>query len=184
MYWNEDKTKSEKKNTTNNFRYFLESISLEVNRLFILIYTNQDDSVKRFNAKKYYLPKSIIKNYNAIINGKTFYNQPINSDIKRYEEIRTVTIGQGEDYTIGYLLGYEYIKNHYRLIAVALSRQKQLNAVLKAIQQIEFVGRLKNLDANGNTIDAGNDQSIFVLTILEKIKEIRLKFSQGSVTVL
>ena len=72
-----------------------------------MIYTNQDDNVKRFNAKKYYLPKSIIKNYNATINGKTFYNQLINSDIKRYEEIRTVTIGQGEDYTIGYLLDYE-----------------------------------------------------------------------------
>ena len=107
MYWNEHKTQSEEKNTTNNFRYFLELISLEVKRLFILIYTNQDDNVKRFNAKKYYLPKSIIKNYNAIINGRTFYNQLINSDIKRYEEIRTVTIGQGEDYTIGYLLDYE-----------------------------------------------------------------------------
>ena len=29
-----------------------------------------------------------------------------------------------------------------------------------------------------------NDQSMFVLTILEKLKQTRLKFSQGSVTVL
>lgn len=55
--------------------------------------------------------------------------------------------------------------------------------VHKSIQQIEFIGQLQNLDANCNATDAGNDQSMFVLTILEKIKETRLTFSQGSVTV-
>ena len=54
----------------------------------------------------------------------------------------------------------------------------------KAIQQIEFVGQFKKIDASGNATDAGNDQSTFVLTILEKIKETILKLSQGSVTVL
>ena len=48
---------------------------------------------------------------------------------------------------------------------------------------MEFVGQLKRLHANGNTTDAANDQSMFVLTILEEIKEIRLKFSQGSIAV-
>ena len=71
-----------------------------------------------------YLPKGIIKNYNVIINGENFYDQPIDSDIKRYEEIRKVVTGQGEDYTTGCLLEYEYIKNHYKLIAVDLSRKK------------------------------------------------------------
>ena len=104
----------------------------------------------------------------------------IDSDTKRYEEIRILTTGQGEDYTTGCLLDYDYIKNHYRLIAVDLSRQKELDADPKAIQQIEFVGQLKNLDR----INTNRTQSMFVLTILEKIKETRLKFSQGSVTVL
>ena len=49
----------------------------------------------------------------------------------------------------------------------------------KAFQQIEFVGQLKNPD---NEIDA--NESMFILTILEKIKEKRLKYSQGIVTVL
>ena len=60
-----------------------------------------------------------------------------------------------------------------------MSRQKELHADPKAIQQIEFVGKLKNPD---NEIIANG--FIFVLTILEKIKETRLKFSQGSVTAL
>ena len=42
----------------------------------------------------------------------------------------------------------------------------------------------KKLGDDGNSPDAGNDQSMFVLTSLEKIKQTRLKFSQGSVTVL
>ena len=70
------------------------------------------------------------------------------------------------------------------MIAVDLSRQKELDLDLKPIQQIEIFIPLKNLDDNGNTIDAGNDESILVLTISEKIKEITLKFSQGSGTVL
>ena len=74
--------------------------------------------------------------------------------------------------------------NHYRLIAVVLSRQKELDADPKAIQQTEFVGQLKKLDDDDNGTDASNDQSMFLLTILERIKQKRLKFSQGNVTVL
>ena len=53
-----------------------------VNRLFVLIYTNQDDVSKRFKTQRYYLLKGIIKNYNVIINGQKFYDQSIDSDIK------------------------------------------------------------------------------------------------------
>ena len=49
----------------------------------------------------------------------------------------------------------------------------------KAFQQIEFVGQLQKLD-NRNA----NAEFIFVLTILEKLKEMRLNFFQGSVQVL
>ena len=55
------------------------------------------------------------------------------SDIKRYEEIRKLTTGQGEDYTTGCLSDYEYIKNHCKLISVDSSRQNELGADLKAI---------------------------------------------------
>ena len=74
-----------------------------------------------------------MKNYNMIINGTNFYDQPIDSDIKRYKEIRKVATGQGEDYTTRCLLDYNYIKNHYKLIPIDLSRQKELDADPKAI---------------------------------------------------
>ena len=78
------------------------------------------------------------------------------------------------------MLDYEYIKNRYKLIAVDWNRQKEIDADPKSIQQIEFVGQLKNTD--GENTDA--TKFMFALTILQKIKEIRPKFSQRSVTVL
>ena len=116
VYWNEYKAKSENKNTTNEYRYFLKLNFVDVNRLFVLVYLNQDTNAKRFKTRRYYLPKGIIDNCNVIINGKIFKDQAIDSDIKRYEEITKLTPGQGEDYTAGCLLNYDFIKNHYRLI--------------------------------------------------------------------
>ena len=131
--WNEHKTKTENKNNTNEYRSFLKSNFVGVNRLFVLVYTNEANNTKGFNARKYYLPKGIIQTYNVIINGKSFYDQPTDSDIKRYEEIRKLTTRQGEDYTTGCLLDYDYIKHLYRLIAADLSRQKELDADPKVI---------------------------------------------------
>ena len=75
--------------------------------------------------EEHYLPKGVIKNCNIIINERKFYDQPIDSNIKQYVEIRKLTTGQGQDYTSGCLLDYEYIKNSYRLIAIGLSSQKE-----------------------------------------------------------
>ena len=61
-----------------------------------------------------------------------------------------------------------------------MSRQKEYDALSKAIQQIEFVGQLKIVDG----INAGGAESMFILTMLEKNKKTRLKCSQGDVTVL
>ena len=115
VYWNKYKSKNEIKNRTNEYKYFLKSIFVGVNRLFVLVYPNQNENSKRFKTWRHYLPKGIIKNYNVIINGKNFYDQAIDSDVKWYKEIRKLTIGKGEDYTTGYLLDYDYIKNRYRL---------------------------------------------------------------------
>ena len=46
--------------------------------------------------------------------------------VKRYEEVRKITIGRGDDYTTGCLLDYQYFKDHYQLIAVGLSKQKKI----------------------------------------------------------
>ena len=54
VYWNEYKTKIGNKNTTYEYRYFLQSNFVGVNRLCVLIYPNQDGNAKRYNARGYY----------------------------------------------------------------------------------------------------------------------------------
>ena len=88
----------------------------------------------------YHLPTDIVENFNAINNEKNFYDQTIYSDIKQFKEIRKLTTGQDEDYTIGCFLDYKYMKNYLRLTSVDLSTRKELDDGLKSIQQIELVG--------------------------------------------
>ena len=71
----------------------------------------------------------------------------------------------------------QYIKNHYRLTAVDLSRQKELDADPKTIQQIELGRQLNDVDGT----NADGAKSMFIFTVLEKIKEERLKLSPRSI---
>ena len=117
-----------------------------------------------------FLPRVDITNYNVLIDGINFYDRPINDQIKKYDEIRKIATGKGDDYITGSLLDYQFFKDHYQLIAVNLSKQKELDADLRAIQQIDFYGML-------NT----NSQ---VCTVLEISKETLLEFYKGTSNVL
>ena len=58
--------------------------------------------------------------------GETFFDQPINSITKPYENIRKIATGRGDDYTTGCLLDYSYLKDYYKMIAIDLSKQQAL----------------------------------------------------------
>ena len=73
-----------------------------------------------------------------MIDGKNVFDQPINSDLKTYENIRKIATGQGDDYTTGCLLDYSYFKENYKMIAIDLSKQQVLDADPRKIQQIDF----------------------------------------------
>ena len=103
---------------------------------------------------------------------KTFLDQPIKNNKVTYKNIRKIATGQRDDYTTGCLLDYQYIKDHYKMISIDLSKQQALDADPRAIQQINFTS---NLDRAGNTR---------VYFVLEKAKETILDFSQGTVKVL
>ena len=74
------------------------------------------------------------------------------------------------DYTTGNLLDYEYFSEHYKLIAIDLSKQIELeNPNLK--QQINFIGKLE-------------DDKAIMFFIIEKSEETNLEFSQNSVRII
>ena len=100
-------------------RELLDSSYQGVKKLFVLAYDNTagDNQVSIDFFKKYFLPRVNIENYNIEIDGRNFYDQPINDLIKQYDEGRKVPTGQSDDYTTGCLLDFAYLKNNFRSIA-------------------------------------------------------------------
>ena len=118
IYWNEYKTKEQTENAdANSPKYISLDPSFQgVNRLFIMAYNRVDGQPTRNGQRKYYLPKINLNKYNVIIDGRNFYDNPIERDIEKYRELKKVMIGKGEDYTTGSLLDYNYFKKHYKLV--------------------------------------------------------------------
>ena len=153
---------------------FLSTLNLEssfkgVNRLFVMAYSRANDQPTRNGQRKYYLPRIDSEKYHVIIDGRNFYDNPIESDNEKYRELKKVMIGKVEDYTTGSFLDFDYFKKHYKLVAVDLSKQKELDADPRAIQQIEIKYML------------GTDSTIY--WVLEKSKETILEFYKGTVKV-
>ena len=132
--WNKYLSKPELLAQNANLNHLVEPSFQGVNRLFVLAFENNDD---RTSSDEYYLPIVEIKDYNIMIIGENFFDQPI-----KYDNIRKIATGQGDDYTTGCLLNYPYFANTYKMIAVDLSKQQELDADLRAIQQINFTANL------------------------------------------
>ena len=152
-----------------NLNYSIETSFQGVNRPFVLAFEN---NAQRKVRRGYYLPNVEIKNYNVMINGENFFDQPIKENKVTYENIRKVAMGKGDNYTTGCLLDYLHSRDNYKMIAVDLSRQEALDPDPGKIQQINFAAKL---DRAGNT---------GVYFILEESKETKLNFTQGTVQVL
>ena len=163
IYWNEYKTKEINEDAdVNVFKYINLDPSFQgINRLFVMGYNRVDGQPTRNGQRKYYLPRIGLNKCNVIIDGRNFY--------EKYRELEKVMIGKGEDYTTGSLLDYNYFDKHYKLVAVDLSKQRELDADPIAIQQIEFKYML------------GTNSTIY--WVLEKSKETILEFYKGTVKV-
>ena len=145
IYWNWNKYKIIFKNYDNEcIRERLNASFQRVNRLFVLANAYGNNITNENSYRKYFLPRLKIKNYNIEIDGRNFYDQPINDTIKQYNEIRRIPTGQGHDYTTGCLLDFSYFEKKYRLIVTDLSKQKALHADSRTIQQIIFTGKTDN----------------------------------------
>ena len=132
IYWNEYKTSEVNENADANvFKYInLEPSFQGVNRSFIMA----NGQPTRNGQRKYYLPRIDLEKCNVIIDGRNFYDNPIESDIEKYRELKKVMIRKGEDCTAGSLLDFNDFDKRYKLVAVDLSKQKELDADPRAIQ--------------------------------------------------
>ena len=109
VYWNEYQVIDNKvveiaaNNEEKYVRELLVSSWQGVKRLFFLAYNNK---LSVDSYKKYFPPRAKIENYNIEIDGRNFYDKPINDSIKQYDAIRKISAGQGDDYTTGCLLDF------------------------------------------------------------------------------
>ena len=138
--WNKYLPKPELLPQNPNLNHLVEPSFRVVNRLFVLAFENDEQIT---NNKRYYIPNVEIKDYNIMIYGKNFLDQPVKNNKVIYENIRKIGTGQGDDNATGCLLGYIYFKSYYKMIAVDLSKQQALDADPEAIQQINFTANLE-----------------------------------------
>ena len=165
--WNKYISQMSNQNKNNNLNYLIDPTFSNINRLFILSFENEDD---RTSYYKYYLPSVEIKDYNVLIDGNAFFELPVKNIEETYEKITQITNHSGY-YTRGNLLDYEYFKEHYKLIAIDLSKKIELeNEDIK--QQINFIGNLER------------DDGAVMFFIIEKSEEKIIEFLQNYASIV
>ena len=148
-----------------NLNYLIDPTFINVNRLIVSPFARNMEGDNRDSFPCYYAPNVEIKDFNVLIDGKSFFDLPGKNE-EAYEKINDMS--KNNDYTTGNLLYFVYFKENYRLSAIDLSKKTKL----KDLQQINFIGKLEN-QAHGATM----------FSIIES-RETTLKFSQNSVIII
>ena len=163
--WNRYRSGMSNQTKNNSLNYLIDPTFTNVNRPFVLSFENEHD---RTSFSKYYIPNVEIKDFNALVDGKPFFEIPVKNKEEAYEAI--IEMSKNNDYTTGNLLDYEYSKDHYKLITIDLSKHIELeNLYLK--QKINFTGRLEE-----------NNATMFFIT--ERKEKTTFEFSKNFVVVV
>ena len=115
----------------------------------------------------YYMPNVEIKDFNVLIDGKSFFALPVKNEEEAYKKI--IEMSRNNDYTTESLLNFAYFKENYRLIAIDLSEQTKLTDP----PPINFVGKL-----------GGQNNEATMFFFMEKSEETTFEFLQSSVNIL
>ena len=114
-----------------------------------------------------YVPNVEIKDFNMLIDGKSFFDFLLKNEEEAYKKI--IEMSRNNDYTTRNLLDFTYFKENCKLIAIDLSKQTKL----KDIQQNNFTGKLE-----------GQNNKATMFFIIEKSEETTFEFLQDFVNIL
>ena len=130
--------------------------------MFVLSFKNgnNDPTINYFD--KYYMRLVEIKDFNALIDNKPFFDRPVKNKQEAYEKL--IEISKNDDYAIGNLLDFSYHQNYYKLIGIDLWRQTNTNIP----QQTNYIGKLEK------------DEGATIFFIAEKQQKAILNFSLDS----
>ena len=150
----------------NNLNYLIDPTFRNVNRLFVLSLSRNNNTDSRDSFSHYYVPNVEIKDFNVLIDGESFFDLLAKNEEETYEEI--IDMSNNNDYATGNFLDFVYFKENYKLIAINLSKQ----AKLKDRQQINFIRKLYK------------DNGATMFFIIEKSEETCFNFLQNSVAII
>ena len=102
--WNKYRSEIITQTKNNNLDYLTDPTFRNINRLFVLSFKNGNDDLARNSFDKYYMPLVEIKDFNALVDKKTFFDQPVKNKQEAYEKL--VEVSRNNDYTTGNLLDY------------------------------------------------------------------------------
>ena len=165
--WNKYRSQMTVQSNNNNRNYLIDPTFTNVNRLFVLSFMRNNVGNNRDSFSHYYLPNVEIKDFNVLIDGKSFFDLPVKNEEEIYEKI--IKMNNNNDYTTDNLLDFAYFIENYKQIGIDLSKQTRL----KDPQQIDFIGKLEN-----------QDLEVTMFFVIEKSEETTFKFSQNSATII
>ena len=137
LKWNKYRIQITVQPQNNNLNYLIDPTFTNVNRLLVLSFARTNAGDNRDSFSDYYVQNVGIKDFNVLIDGKSFFELPVKNREEAYEKI--IEMSNNNDYTSGNLLDFGYFKKNYKLIAIDLSKQTKL----EDLQQINFVGKLE-----------------------------------------
>ena len=165
--WNKYRLQMTILTQNNNLNYLIDPTVTMVNRLFVLSFERNTEGDHRDSFSHCYVPNLKMKDFNVLIDGKSFFDFPIKNEEEAYEKIIEMSINN--DYTTGNLLNFPYFKKKLQINCNWFEWQTKL----KDQQKSNFIGKLRN-----------QDDGVTVFFIIEKSGETTFEFSQNSVKIL
>ena len=71
-----------------------------------------------------------------MIDGQNVFDQPVKNNLRTFDNIRKISIGQGDDYTTDRILDYNYFNEYYKMIVIDLSKQQHFVMIQKQCKKL------------------------------------------------
>ena len=118
--WNKYRSQMTVQSNNNNSNYWIDPTFTNVNRLFVLSFARDNAGDDRDSFSDYYAPKIEIKDFNVIIDWKSFFDLPVKNEEEAYKNNNDMS--NNNDYTTGNLLDFAYFKENYKLLTNRIKR--------------------------------------------------------------
>ena len=163
IFWNKYRSEITTQPKNNNLDYLIDPPFRNINKLFVLSFKNVNNVSTQDSFNKYYMPLVEIKDFNALIDNKPFFDQPIKGKQEAYEKLTEMS--RNYDFTTGNLLDFSNHQNYYKRIDTDLSRQRNKNIP----EQINFTGKLEEDDGAAMFFIAGKQQKTILNVSLDSL---------------